>query len=51
MENSIQPCWAGPLARFHIESFHLALVGSRQNQVRSYQDGPARFLYEHITFL
>ena len=23
-ENSVPPCWAGPLSRVHIENFHLA---------------------------
>ena len=38
------------LARVHMGNFHLTLVGSRQNQVRSHLGGLALFLYEHIIF-
>ena len=50
-ENSIPPCLAGPLARVHMENFHLAQVRSRQNQVRYNPGGLARFSYEHVIFL
>ena len=49
-ENSIPPCWAGPLARVHMENFHLAWVGFPQNQVRSHLGGLARFSHERIIF-
>ena len=32
-------------------NFHLTLVGSRQNQVRSHLGGLAHFSYEQIIFL
>ena len=50
-ENSIPPCWAGPLVRAYIENFHLTLVGSWQNQVRSHLGGLVYLSYEHIIFL
>ena len=50
-ENTIPPCWAGPLARVHMKNFHLTYVGSRQNQVRSHLGGLAYFWYKHIILL
>ena len=50
-ENSMPLYQAGPLARVHMEYFHLTYVGSRQNQVRSHLGGLAHFSYEHIIFL
>ena len=50
-ENSIPPCWAGPLVRVYIENFHLTSVGSWKNQVRSHLGGLVYLSYEHIIFL
>ena len=47
-ENSILPCRAGPLEHVHIENFHLASVGSQQNEVRSHIGELAGFSCEHI---
>ena len=38
------------LVRVHMRNFHLTLVGSRQNQVRSLLGGLAHFSYERIIF-
>ena len=46
-ENSIPPCRAGPIVRVYMKNFHLALVGSRQNHVRSHLGCLAHFSYEH----
>ena len=45
-ETFIPPCRTGPPPRVHKENFHLALVGSLQNQVRSHLGGLAHFSYE-----
>ena len=44
-------CRSNPLARVYMENFNLALVVSRQNQVRFHLGGLAHFSYEHIIFL
>ena len=49
-EKSIPPCRAGPPAHVHLTNFHLTLVGSRQNQVRSHLGRLAPFSYEHAKF-
>ena len=50
-EKSI-PLWrGGPLARVHMENFHLILVGFRQNQVTFHLDELAHYSYEHIKLL
>ena len=47
-ENFILFYRAGPPVRVYMENFHLTLVGSRQNQVRSHLGRLAYFSYEHI---
>ena len=47
-ENYIPLSFYGSIAHVYMENFHLTKVGSRQNQVRSYQGRLAHTSYEHI---